>query len=46
MQTNRFWIVFRLIKTKHPTWSNKKIAIVTRYALARSEWNYDEEIKK
>ena len=36
MQTNRFWIVFRLIKAKHPSWSNKKVAIVTRYALARS----------
>lgn len=34
MQTNRFWIIFRSIKAKHPDWSNKKIAIITRYALA------------
>ena len=43
MKTKRFWIVFHAIKAKHPDWSNKRIAIITRCALAQSDKNYDKE---
>lgn len=46
-----FWAVFFRIKKKYPTWSNKKVIVVTRKVLARSaqevymDFYFEEEMK-